>query len=188
MLWVISLSAALAADPASDCLSAYGKTACGYDCEAAYGDVKCAATPQGTCKAAYGEVTCFDPTPQPVVVVVAPSGYPRGSYTVSPVAPTVASDCVSAYGQTACGYQCVQAYGEVKCAQTPVGACTSAYGQVMCWDPPNASETSLSASCVAAYGEIACGYGCESAYGKVQCSSSPGGTCKAAYGDITCTK
>lgn len=45
------------AEPAT-CQSAYGKTACGYNCVAAYGQLKCASHPSGRCVAAYGEVTC----------------------------------------------------------------------------------------------------------------------------------
>lgn len=44
--------------PEQACKSAYGNTACGYDCKAAYGMVRCAATPDGRCQAAHGKVTC----------------------------------------------------------------------------------------------------------------------------------
>jgi hypothetical protein len=47
--------------PQATCESANGTTACGYDCTAAYGVVKCAQTPAGKCVAAYGEVKCVDP-------------------------------------------------------------------------------------------------------------------------------
>jgi hypothetical protein len=46
------------APPQQECKSAYGTTACGYGCVAAYGEVKCASQPGGTCGAAYGQVTC----------------------------------------------------------------------------------------------------------------------------------
>lgn len=42
----------------ADCKTAYGKTACGYDCTVAFGDVKCAGSPGGRCKVAFGEITC----------------------------------------------------------------------------------------------------------------------------------
>lgn len=40
------------------CTTAYGQTACGYDCKAAYGQLQCASAPWGRCVAAYGQVTC----------------------------------------------------------------------------------------------------------------------------------
>src|ERR1043165_6478592 len=46
--------------PQAECKSAYGTTACGYNCVAAYGEVKCAAQPNGACDAAYGKVTCTE--------------------------------------------------------------------------------------------------------------------------------
>jgi hypothetical protein len=101
------------------------------------------------------------------------------------------SSCVSAYGSTACGYHCVWAYGDVQCSDTPQGACLAAYGQVRCWDPPEEYHREACgaepASCLSAYGDIACGYGCVFAYGIVRCSERPGGKCAAAYGDVTCT-
>ena len=59
-LWVTLVSGSAFADEAR-CISAYGAKACGYACEAAYGQVKCAQTPYGACTAAYGELTCWDP-------------------------------------------------------------------------------------------------------------------------------
>lgn len=44
--------------PAPMCESAYGVTACGYGCVAAYGEVRCSSRPEGRCVAAYGHVTC----------------------------------------------------------------------------------------------------------------------------------
>jgi hypothetical protein len=38
--------------PPAECKSAYGQTECGYGCVAAYGEVKCAKTPEGRCQAA----------------------------------------------------------------------------------------------------------------------------------------
>lgn len=100
--------------PQQECKSAYGTTACGFGCIAAYGEVKCAANPGGACSAAYGQVTCWEPAPQTVY-----GGMPS-------------SECKSAYGTTACGYGCVAAYGMVRCAQQPGGACAAAYGEVTC--------------------------------------------------------
>lgn len=52
--------------PQEECKSAYGVTACGFGCVAAYGEVKCAVQPGGACTAAYGQVTCFEPPAQTV--------------------------------------------------------------------------------------------------------------------------
>jgi hypothetical protein len=52
--------------PQQECKSAYGTTACGFGCVAAYGEVKCAANPGGACTAAYGRVSCWEPAPQTV--------------------------------------------------------------------------------------------------------------------------
>ena len=42
----------------AECETAFGKTACGYDCTVAFGDVKCAGRPGGKCEVAFGEITC----------------------------------------------------------------------------------------------------------------------------------
>src|SRR5436305_13191110 len=90
------------------CVGAYGTTACGFDCQAAYGQVRCARTPAGACLAAYGQVQCWDPARFGW-------GMPRAS-------------CTAAYGAIACGYGCTAAYGQVRCAETPGGMCSAAYG------------------------------------------------------------
>jgi hypothetical protein len=118
LLFVLSallVPAAASADP--DCTSAYGTTACGYSCVAAYGEIKCAQTPAGVCTAAYGEVTCWDP----------PRLGRRHRHRRGPQA-----ECKSAYGTTACGYSCVAAYGEVRCADRPDAVCSAAYGSITC--------------------------------------------------------
>lgn len=46
--------------PQQECKSAYGVTACGYGCAAAYGQVKCASRPGGICHAAYGTIACSE--------------------------------------------------------------------------------------------------------------------------------
>jgi len=44
----------------------YGtKVACGYQCARAWGDVRCARSPDGTCSADGDHVVCFDPPPPP---------------------------------------------------------------------------------------------------------------------------
>ncbi len=100
-----------------ECKSAYGTTACGYGCIAAYGQVRCASQPGGVCQAAYGEIACSEGSPQPAY------GY---------YAPPPQQECKSAYGTTACGYGCVAGYGVVRCASQPGGTCQAAYGDVTC--------------------------------------------------------
>lgn len=82
-----------------ECKSGYGKNVCGYSCVAAYGEVRCAQTPQGVCGSGYGEVKCFDP--------------------ISPRRWDPPAQCLAGYGVVECGYNCVAGYGEVKCRQTP---------------------------------------------------------------------
>jgi len=172
--------------PPAECKSAYGKTECGYGCVAAYGEVRCAKTPEGRCQAAYGEVTCWDPEDD------GPRREPDRRHGRRDALPDGAK-CESAYGQTACGFDCVAAYGEVKCAQSAMGVCASAYGKVLCWDPPSRvrrafRERGPKAACETAYGKIGCGYGCTAAYGEIGCASAPGGVCEAAYGKVTCSE
>jgi hypothetical protein len=166
--------------PGAACKSAFGKTACGYGCVAAYGDVKCAQTPEGRCQVAYGEITCWDPERDRPEPYRAPRPPERG--------PWPPADCQSAFGKTACGYDCKAAFGELRCAKTPHGVCHAAFGKLVCWDPPRPLPGAAKARCEAAYGEIACGYGCLAAYGKIRCAQSPGGACKAAYGEVVCSE
>lgn len=114
-------------DGGSQCKSAYGTTVCGYDCVAAYGEVRCAATPEGSCTAGYGEVTCWDP---PRREHRHHRRYRRDDDDGDD--DDARSECKSAYGTTACGYGCVAAYGEVKCASRPGGVCQAAYGEITC--------------------------------------------------------
>jgi hypothetical protein len=51
--------------PATDCLHAYNRIACGYACLDGYGDVRCARSPEGICRAVGQSITCFDPPPPP---------------------------------------------------------------------------------------------------------------------------
>ncbi len=179
LAFVLALAFAHPGPPAPDaeCKSAFGKTVCGFGCVAAYGEVKCAQTPEGRCQAAYGEITCWDPEQRPG------PGHRRHDREVGPGA-----TCQNAYGKTACGFDCKTAFGEIKCAQTPLGVCHAAYGKLVCWDPPAWVRGGEKARCETAYGDIACGYHCVSAYGKIRCASSPRGACKAAYGDVTCSE
>lgn len=49
------------------------------------------------------------------------------------------AQCLSAYGETKCGYNCVSAYGEIKCAEWPGGNCKSSYGEIVCGPPAPAN-------------------------------------------------
>ncbi len=166
--------------PQAQCQSAYGKTACGYHCVAAYGEVKCAKTPRGACKAAYGEIVCSDEGGD---VHPPPSWRKPPAHAAWPPA-----KCLSGYGQTACGYHCVAGYGEVRCARTPAGKCLAGYGKVVCGDPARYGPGTPQVKCLAGYGEIACGYACVAGYGEVRCARTPAGACQAAYGHVVCSE
>ena len=145
------------------CYAAYGQTACGYDCTAGYGQLRCAQTPAGRCTAAYGSVTCWDPAPADEAPRAPPRSRPaHRARSREAYAPRDAATCLSNYGQTACGYGCVAQYGRVRCAATP------------------------GAQCIAQYGQIACGFGCVAQYGQVRCAQTRYGQCHAASGSISC--
>lgn len=176
--WLIAITACLAAAPARadepSCKSAYGQTACGFECVAAYGEVKCARTRFGVCHAAYGKVACWDP--------------PRFLVRRRAVRPGDAR-CVAGYGTIGCGFNCVSAYGVVKCSRTPQGRCLAAYSKVVCGDPPRRMfrrGRPRQLECKAGYGDVACGYGCVAAYGQVKCSRTPAGRCQASGGSVVC--
>lgn len=117
VLFVV-LAAGQAAAEEPRCISAYGIKACGYSCEAAYGEVKCARTSMGACSAAYGQVVCWDP----------PTRLRRRHHLLQP------AQCKAAYGEITCGYGCVSAYGDTKCSQTPGNQCYADLGQLFCSD------------------------------------------------------
>ena len=94
-----------------ECLDAYGRTACGYNCASGYGQVKCASTPQGACIAAYGRVVCWDPD----------------------VRTWHHAECIAEYGRIKCGYNCAAGYGRVECGETPNVVCHAANGRVDCY-------------------------------------------------------
>jgi hypothetical protein len=175
---LIALSFAHPTPAQAECKSAFGKTECGYGCVAAYGEVRCAKTPEGRCQVAYGEITCWDPED-------ARPPHPHRHRRVED--PRPGATCQSAFGRTECGYDCKVAFGELRCAQTPLGVCHAAFGELVCWDPPRWVRGNQKATCQAAFGEIACGYACVAAFGKVRCASSPQGACKAAHGEIVCS-
>jgi len=190
--------------PQQECKSAYGKTACGYDCVAAYGDVQCAAAPWGACESAYGKIVCgpdrvdrrsrrarfWRQVPKATCV----SSHGRiacgwGCVTGGggPIcADEPGAECKSAYGKTACGFSCVAAYGDVKCARHADGRCVQSAGKVACSDG-SGDRRAPRQECKSAYGKTACGYSCVAAYGQVQCASRPDGRCVASHGTITCS-
>lgn len=212
MLTLVVLAALQVAAQPQECKSAYGKTACGYQCLAAYGDVKCAHHPEASCKAAYGEVACgFDCTAAygKVRCALEPGGVCQAAYgdvvcsAASPGrdqrwgrhrpwrAELPPQECKSAYGKTACGHHCVAAFGDLKCARTHLGACEVAFGRITCNDPPRwvlEDPAAPPMQCRTAYGKTACGYGCQAGYGDVRCAATPDGACQASFGQIVCSE
>lgn len=195
-MFVITLALALLAAPEpwpkAECKSAFGRTACGYDCTSGFGEVACAETPYGKCLAAFGKVTCADPRRHILHAY-------HGALTQM--------ECKAAFGEVACGYDCQAAFGQVACAEAPDGKCGAAYGKVTCWSPdpsrrphdpvydpylppppppPPPYKGGPKANCKSAFGQTACGFDCVAAFGQVKCAKTPAGTCKAAFGDIVC--
>jgi hypothetical protein len=74
-----------------------------------------------------------------------------------------------------------------------VSGVEAAFGKVVCGPdtPPGWQrwdwDRFRSATCIAAFGDIACGWGCVAAYGEVRCSTRPWGRCAAAFGEIVCS-
>ena len=160
---------------APDCLTSSGKTACGYHCKASEGQSRCAQSPEGVCTIGSGMVICWDPPPLLRKIV---EDVP---------APT----CVTSGGQTACGYGCISNYDRVQCAQTPFGACLANEGKLVCWDPPATvllarKDKTPSASCIANYGDVACGYHCIANNGQVRCVDTPQGICRSERDSLLC--
>ena len=119
-LLALLLTTAPSSVPESECLSANGRTACGYACRSTGRDAKCAQTPFGLCTVLQGEVHCFDP---PAVVIHHP---PRSTETPM---------CRQSGASVACGYNCNVTEGRVTCARTPYGVCSMQNGRQVCWDP-----------------------------------------------------
>jgi len=182
--------------PPAACKSGFGKTACGYDCVAGFGEVKCAGTPYGKCLAGFGKVTCGDPSR--ATLHVYHGAIPQ-------------MECKAGFGDIACGYDCKAGFGEVRCAEAPDGKCEAAYGKVTCWSPdararphdhpyhepvlveprlvqppPGPDPDGPKATCKSAFGTTACGFACVAAFGQVKCAETPWGACKAAFGEIVC--
>ena len=158
------------------CLTSSGRTACGFHCDAGYGQVRCAQTEQGTCAHGSDMVVCWDPPA--LLRRIWGDGVPRPS-------------CVTAGGQMACGYKCLTGYERPQCAQTPFGACGANEGKVVCWDPPGQVVAQMKARtptgrCESAYGKVACGYSCAAYDGEVRCSQTPVGFCRVQQRSLVC--
>ncbi|MBT8496501.1 MAG: hypothetical protein KJO07_25865, partial [Deltaproteobacteria bacterium] len=128
-----SLARPAEAQDRASCVNAYGKTACGFDCKAAYGKVRCAETRFGVCAAAYGRVRCWDPPRRAIRRAL------RRQQRIPP------ARCTNAYGKISCGFECAAAYGKVRCGKRPGATCKAGYGQIAC-----------GFGCVAAYGKVRC--------------------------------
>lgn len=167
--------------PRPQCIANFGKVACGYHCEAQFGDVKCAQTPYGMCGSQFGKVECFDPPLQSLSLV---DGEPP------------AAQCLANFGQIQCGYGCVGNFGQVRCAQTPLGSCTASHGEVTCIDPPLDGlpivrrvkpQPVEPVQCVGFKGRQVCGYACRSSAVDANCARTPGGRCvTTSNGRVIC--
>lgn len=175
-LLALLLTSAPAAAPESECLSANGRTVCGYACRSTGTNAKCAQTPFGMCTILQGEVYCFDP---PAAVIHHP---PRSSATPM---------CRQSGNSVACGYNCTVSEGRVSCARTPYGVCSMLNGRQVCWDPSEEAIHQYGASlptprCHAAGSSVACGYSCQATLDSVACSRTPAGKCTAQGGKASC--
>lgn len=94
--------------------------------------------------------------------------------------------CLTAFGQTACGYACAASGGEVKCAATPAGVCHGTASGVTCFDPPEGGWRHPQAACLVSEGVVACGYGCQAVGADVKCAQTPQGLCIADFGRVDC--
>lgn len=159
------------------CINNYGKSACGYHCVAAHGELGCARTAAGICGVTEREIVCWDP-PDTV----------RAHYGDQVPRP----QCLTRDGAIACGYRCEARDKEVRCATTPDGICTPASRGIVCWDPPHtdycADQNPLPRpQCITVDGRAACGYGCTARNGALGCATTPGGSCQVLREQIVCT-
>ncbi len=161
----------------STCITNYGKTACGYHCLAAHGEVACAKTSAGICGATESELVCWDP-PDSV----------RAHYGDKVPRPK----CLTRAGAIACGYDCASREGDrVYCASTPDGICVATSRTTVCWDPPVYAYCADGKplprpKCVTIDGNAACGYGCADRNGEIACAQTPGGRCELVPNQIVC--
>ena len=174
---VLYLLTLLPASPAAPtCLTNFGKTACGYHCRAAHGEVACAKTSAGVCDATEKKLVCWDP-----------SDIVRAHYGDAVPRPA----CLTRSGNIRCGYHCQASDSEIRCAWTPDGICVTTPRGVTCWDPPAASYCADNnplprPQCISVNGYAACGYGCLARNGELACAVTPGGSCQTARNGIAC--
>lgn len=162
--------------PSPQCLTANGRTVCGYSCRASSSGIGCASTPYGTCAQFHGEVHCFDPSATAV--------HHPPNEGLNP-------QCKSAGGESACGFNCLVASGRAACARTPYGVCREHHGVVKCWDPPEATIHEYGSelprpTCLAVFSAMACGYDCKADRSEVKCASTPRGRCEKQGSQIEC--
>lgn len=151
--------------------------ACGYQCRAELGEVRCAQTPEGICLRLEGQLACWDP-PEEVRL----HGLRDGSH--KPL-------CKAKLGEVACGYACATSETKLACAQTPWGVCTTRYDEVVCWDPPAAvihhfTDELKGATCLSTETAYACGWDCKQSRSEAQCAQTPRGKCSAQDGKLFC--
>jgi len=163
-----------AAAPA--CIRNSGKTACGYNCQAAHGQVACSRMLSGVCAASSEGVVCWDPP-----------DWARAHYGEKLPRP----HCITRAGQTQCGYHCQAHDDQINCAQSPDGVCRATALGVTCWDPPPsaycADDLALPRPmCVTLDDAVACGYACQVRNGQLACASTPGGRCEVVPEGIVC--
>lgn len=79
-----------------------------------------------------------------------------------PIVQEQEKECLSAFGQTVCGYNCLKSIAAIKCASDP------------------------GAICLESYGRIECGFDCKEAYGNIKCAKTSKGRCDVSFGQITC--
>jgi hypothetical protein len=176
LLLVMGVARADGSEP--ECVTVEGKTTCGFQCVVAYGQARCAATPQGVCGSGYGRVACWDPPPY--VVRHYGDDLPQAG-------------CLADAGDLACGYGCITAYDHVRCTETPVGACGAWSGTIACSDPwPGEFRRERgdlpAMTCLESSDRIGCGYGCAYGFGEVRCSRSPEGFCQVAPERLVCVE
>ena len=159
------------------CITASGRTDCGFSCVTTNDGPHCAQSPFGACAVNDGTAVCADP--------------PAWAFTLGRRPASVR--CMQQYDLVACGYDCVATDGQISCAQTEWGVCIAAYDHVQCWDPSPAVVFAYAArggipraQCTANNGHLVCGYNCMSAYDSVACAQTPAGTCWARNGQLTC--
>ncbi|WP_375767761.1 hypothetical protein NR798_39740 [Archangium gephyra] len=162
--------------PPVSCLSANGKTACGYSCRRSADDVRCASTPYGTCGMFNGEVYCFDPS-------LAAIHHPPDE--------GLRPECKGLGTEAACGFNCVVAQGKIACAKTPYGVCREHFGELKCWDPSETTIHEMGAEtprpgCLTASTAIECGYDCKNNRTDVKCAATPRGRCEKNDFRIEC--